>query len=212
MELKDLMKKYGTEKVLCIENKYVKDTRNLSKFIETMSLRCFSQLRAEAELDTNSRQIIPYVVLEKFDGVKRTIFVTKRLKGDERLKGQVSIGTGGHIDVSDISMEQIDTFKINMYETIENCILRELEEETTITNTKELIEYTLDCKDVFIDDSTDVSKVHLCMLFTLSIPPEMEIEIKETDKLKGEWVLFEDIAKIKKLETWSEKAYEILCR
>lgn len=213
MELKELMQKYGTEKVLCIENKYIPNTKiNMMDFIETMSLRCFSQLRAEAEIDTNSRQIIPYVVIRKRIENVDYVYATTRLKGDSRLKGQVSIGTGGHIDISDIVMDKDFNFKINMYDTIENCIVRELQEETTLTNVKKWLFNNLELNDMFIDNRSEVSKVHLCLLFVLDLPCDVNIEIREVDKLEGEWICLEDVKNIKKLENWSEKAYELLCK
>lgn len=212
----ELLKKYKTEKVLCIENKYLPNNLksiSIVDLLEKMSFRCFSQLRADAEIDVDSRQIIPYVVIrtKKSDG-NVYVFTTTRLKGDERLKGQKSIGTGGHVDVSDIVMQDIEQFKINIFDTIENCIKRELSEETTLKDIEKLIDGELELVNLFIDDRSEVSKVHLCMLFTLDIPESYaeELTIKETEKLVGEWINIKDIKKIKKLEGWSEKAYELL--
>lgn len=52
-------------------------------------------LRCEVEQNPAFKQIIPYIILMSMDG---RIFTTLRLGGDERLKGQHSIGLGGHMD------------------------------------------------------------------------------------------------------------------
>ena len=71
--------------------------------------------RCEAELNPAFKQIIPYIILANPDG---RIFTTLRLGGDERLRGQHSIGLGGHMDGG---------------EDIPTALYRELKEEVGLT-------------------------------------------------------------------------------
>lgn len=54
------------------------------------------RLRCEAELDPGFKQIIPYLILEH--NPTGRVFAMTRVDGDERLRGRISLGLGGHID------------------------------------------------------------------------------------------------------------------
>lgn len=70
------------------------------------------------------RQIIPYVALKLGDRVVK--YTRTPAGGESRLYGRVSIGLGGHIDVSDvvISGDNVDLLK-----TLEGAAKREVDEE-----------------------------------------------------------------------------------
>ena len=129
------------------------------------------RLRYKIETDTTMKQIIPYVVVK----YKDKILTTKRLQGDERLVGQYSIGTGGHVNPVDLSIKD----SIDIYQTILNCIQRELSEETNLDNFRP---YSLQYVKCFIDDSADVSRVHVCILYTYDLTKEEydNFSIRET--------------------------------
>ena len=109
MNLNELKQKYGDTEVMVVPATAVEDfprncfiklmgdyatdgvTRNV---VDGVLLQQKAMLRYEAEIDPRYKQIIPYVIIHR-DG---KIFCTKRLKGDERLVGQVSVGTGGHLE------------------------------------------------------------------------------------------------------------------
>lgn len=71
-----------------------------------------SKLRCEAECDPSFKQLIPYVLVEHKP--THRFFMTTRIGGEERLKGQASIGLGGHLDCG---------------EDVVDALFRELEEE-----------------------------------------------------------------------------------
>lgn len=155
----------------------------------------FFKERGQVEDAPIYRQIIPYVVLT----CKGKYFVTQRLAGDKRLTGRTSLGTGGHINLVDSENKtMVDNY-------ITNCIVRELHEETTV-DTIDKLEFV----KCFTDDTDEVSKVHLCMLYTAELPEECAI--KETDKLEGKWLTKEEITKdiYNNFENWSKITYEIL--
>ena len=202
MTREKLMEKYGEEKVLCIANRLIKD--DIDDLIRLTALYGNLRYRYNAEIDYEIKQIIPYVVVKN----KNRVLVTKRLKCDERLVGQHSIGTGGHINSYDIVM---DKNLIDMGPTIENCIKREFSEETNI---EEFRSKSLKFVKCFVDNSSDVSKVHACILFEYEITDEeyKRFEIREKEKLEGNFIdLYEfDDSVISTLEGWSKIAYEIL--
>lgn len=202
MNKEELIKKYGEEKVLCVNNRHIEN--NIDNLLTKTALYGHLRYRYNAELDYTEKQVIPYVVVRHKDKV----LVTKRLQGDERLVGQCSVGTGGHIDASDLVM---DANLIDMGPTIENCVKRELAEETNLDNYKPKSLHMIQC---FVDETSDVSKVHACILFEYRITDEEleNFEIREKDKLKGSFIDLKDFddSVTSTLEGWSKIAYEIL--
>lgn len=201
----ELMKKYKDERVLCIKNDVLKKYNDdmsrdyvLSLF-EAIADEGYFDYRYNAEIDTSAKQVIPYVVLRHGD----KIFVTERIAGDSRLVGQCSIAVGGHINPCDIDGD----FKtVDGAETvIANCVIRELGEETTIDFSKTL---NISYETTFIDESSDVSRVHVCLLIVADLSDD-NVEIKETEKLKGAWIPKDDID-VNKIEGWSKIALDLL--
>lgn len=197
MNKQDLMNKYKDEKVLCVDNlhlnswnKTVED--NTEALVNAISHHGYFNFRYNAELDFNARQVIPYVVLKH----KNEYFVTKRIKGDERLVGGLSIAVGGHVNLCDMETSLQDPMPM-----ITNCILRELAEETTF----DLDKYQgMQFETTFVDNSTEVSKVHVCLLTVVELK-DKEIEVKETEKLAGEWMNGTQILdNLDKFESWSK--------
>jgi len=126
--------------------------------------------RATAEMNKAWKQLIPYVILVKDDEV----YVTERLSDSEqRLKGLLSVGLGGHIEATDAS------------DSITGCVNRgmhrELREEAEI-NSHGKPPMPI---GIVYDDLTDVGQVHLGIVFIKELSPNDKVKVKETDKLKG---------------------------
>lgn len=200
MTFEELKEKYGDEKVLVVENRDLESWRTVTDtsteaLMKAISHHGYWRLRCEVETDTSLRQVIPYVVLN----CKGKYFVTKRIDGDKRLKGKYSIGVGGHVDLVDYCSGEGVYNIVNAEGTISNCITRELQEETTLDKM-----FKFEGIDTFIDDSEDVSKVHICYLIVAHI--DDYVDIKETDKLEGQWVTKEELGELiksKQFENWS---------
>lgn len=197
-----LKEKYKDEKVLSIKNSFLKvlNCENVDKVEALMTLIANNsqfEYRYNAELDFDKKQVIPYVVMQ----YKDKYFVTKRIEGDHRLVGQMSIAVGGHINPCDV-------WEFNRPKGIVgHCIVREIMEETTIKQGD-----IVDCRylNVFTDDSTEVSKVHVCLLTKVLVSKE-NVAIKETNKLEGEWLTFDEIKEqYDKFENWSKIAIDLL--
>ena len=121
--------------------------------------------RCEAELNPAFKQIIPYIILANADG---RIFTTLRLGGDERLRGQHSIGLGGHMDGG---------------EDIPTALYRELKEEVGLTEAD--IESAKLCGYVY-SGKTEVDSVHVGVIYLLTIS-RSDVTCPERDKLSGCW-------------------------
>ena len=201
----DSINVYKDEKVLVVENKDLaawgrvsdNDTKAL---INAVQHHGFFKDRTLVESDTELKQVIPYIVLE----CNGKYLVTKRIKGDERLVNQYSIGAGGHVNLDDYVKGAGAIEVIDFQATITNCVERELAEETT---------YKGDCHfkaiGAFTDDKEEVSKVHICYLVKMSLSEQ--VQIRETDKLEGSWLEVEELRNlISKMENWSVIAIEML--
>lgn len=200
----ELKQKYQDEQVLCVKNFHLNTwtkccDSKIQALLNTIKNHGYFDFRHNAEIDFEAKQVIPYVVLK----YKDKYFVTERIKGDSRLVGGLSIAVGGHINPCD--MKEGMNYPWDM---IVNCMERELTEETTIDiyNNPDSFETIT----TFVDESAEVSKVHVCVLILVELTSDA-IEIKETDKLKGQWMSVEEIEGVKdRLEGWSSIALEIL--
>lgn len=192
------MKDYGNEMVLVVPKRFLtKDKYKYEDIVKIIDYYSIFKLRNEVELDFDYRQIIPYCVLKCGD----KYFVTKRLAGDPRLTGSYSIGTGGHINKVDVKPKLDET-------TIDNCIIRELTEETDLTKRDLPKEFKF--IESFVDDSNEVSRVHLCLLYIVEV--NKECDIKETNKLEGLWLTKDELTDeiYKSFESWSKISADII--
>lgn len=149
--------------------------------------------RPEAEQDPSHKQVIPYVVLMRGDEV----FVTRRLKkgGEERLHGLLSIGVGGHVS-READGDGPDVLRRGME--------RELAEEVSIEHMGSLAPH-----GIINDDTAEVSRVHLGLLFTMEVSGK--VAVRETEKLEGFWTRRAELPALKEqMETWSQFAVDAL--
>lgn len=202
MNKEQLKLKYPTERVLCVNNSSLEswETQNENKVLALLNAIRFGgymAYRYDAELNFDAKQVIPYVVLKHED----KYFVTKRIKGDERLVGGLSIAVGGHIN----PVDRVGTF--DPEKVVLNCIDRELDEETTVI--KDDIK-SMKFVTSFVDESSEVSRVHVCLLTLIELNNNA-IGIKETDKLEGVWMSVDEIKEqYEKLEGWSKITFDLL--
>ena len=141
-----------------------------------------------AEKDFNHYQIIPYVVIKR----DNQYFCTKRTKkqSEQRLHEKRSLGVGGHLNPSDGDLRMI----------VKTGMERELKEEL-YSFSQEAISFL----GVLVDFSTEVSLVHLGLVYL--VETNDEVSVKETEKMQGEWVFLQDLLQeetYSKLETWSQ--------
>jgi len=145
--------------------------------------------RATVEGDPRFKQVIPYLVVR--DGPHYFLMQRSRAGTDARLHDQWSIGVGGHVNPGD--------------ENLAGGLRREWREE---------IEADFEPQARFVgvlnDDSTDVGRVHLGVVFEADTGGR-PVAIRETAKLSGAFASAADVRAVAdRLETWSRLVFERL--
>jgi predicted NUDIX family phosphoesterase len=180
------------------------DQAQAADLIRHLGERGFFVERRHAELDPEFKQVIPYCVV----AAKGAILAVRRLRkqSEKRLHGLWSIGIGGHIEPEDVlpslqisSSSQNGVFSEQENNLIHRAARRELLEE---------LECPSDVSPRLIgwlnDDSNAVGKVHLGIVFLLSLS-EDAVSIRETERMEGGFFPPDEIAMMdRKLETWSQ--------
>lgn len=148
--------------------------------------------RQEAEYNYNYKQVIPYIIINcgsDFLLLKRT-----KKQTEKRLHDKYSLGIGGHINPS-----QSDEYE----NIIMEGLYKELNEEI---HCPELNEFSF--KGILYDDSTNVSKVHLGLVF-VAVLNTPEFKILEPHKMTATWVERERLGDYYDgFESWSKIIYE----
>ncbi|TRM00440.1 NUDIX domain-containing protein [Staphylococcus hominis] len=146
--------------------------------------------RGDMEEDPSYKQLISYCLLENEND---EILVYQRLSGggEERLHGQSSVGVGGHMN------NVVGADSIN--EVLRVNAQRELNEEVGLSDDRsQNMEYI-----GFINDDTNaVGKVHIGVVFKIKVKSS-DVEVRETDTLKINWVSQNEINDLNRFESWS---------
>ena len=149
------------------------------------------------EEDPAFQQIIPYMVFRHGD----RFLLTRRLKQstEKRLRHLCSIGVGGHINRADAGTDDPGG------DPVTEGLRREFEEEVVYAGV-----WSHRLIGLINDDSNDVSRVHLGLVFEVS-GDRPEIEIRETGKLQGELLKLEEMKMYYlDMESWSQLIYDHL--
>ena len=189
---KALKEKYGNEKVFVLpiskvegipdKFSYAKHDNNIWKKYDNQGIYIN---RWEAEGDPNFQQIIPYFFILNEDGTK--IFIAKRIDGHHRLVDKLSLGFGGHIDSCD-----------GYNEVVLRALTREMMEELDIDPLTKA-HYMGTMRDITLSTND-----HFGLIFGVKAK-EGDVFIKETDKLVGEWMTFQQLYdNYSKFENWSK--------
>lgn len=176
--------------IIDYQKKGVIKALNVSIMDELLQYGVFKP-RNELEENSSFKQIIPYAVICYEDEV----YMFRRLnkQTEVRLHNKCSLGVGGHMNPWG---DKIDT----------NYLHHELEREMN-----EEVKMFSDCKiecmkpiGFINDDFSEVGQVHLGVLYHILVSNK-HIEIKETEKMTGEWI---DKTRLEKnyenMETWSQ--------
>lgn len=150
------------------------------------------KLRCEAECDPSFKQVIPYVLVE----LKPTgrFFMTTRIGGEERLKGQASICLGGHLEDG---------------EDVVDALFRELEEEIGLEK-DQMFEIIL--RGYIYSELNEVDSVHVGMVYHVYTDRE-DIYCQESDKLIGGWFTIPEMREARLsgyMESWSAVCFDEL--
>lgn len=165
--------------------------------------------RAMLETNVSFRQIIPYIAIKTKKDEYLTYTRTKS-GNEKRLHKKISIGFGGHVDANDAIFD--DNSVINIDKTIKLAATREIVEELG-TDFYQKIKKSLnniDIQKVIIDDKSDVEKVHIGLLITITIEgKKFDIESPESQIEINGFLKKEDIYKLDgDIEPWSKLTLE----
>jgi len=152
--------------------------------------------RSTAETDPGYKQIIPYAVVS-YAGLY-FLLRRKSAQSERRLHDKLSIGIGGHIN---------PTEGILAADLIRDGLTREVNEELHIAPG-----YRERLIGLINDDTTDVGRVHLGVLFEIEASSS-EVTVRETTKMEGDWAQLGRLRdSYERLETWSQIAYDSYLR
>ncbi len=154
-------------------------------------------VRGPLEEDPTKKQLIPYIVVTQTEHV--WVMRRKRAQSEARLHDKLSIGVGGHLDEAERHAD----------DPIIAGARREFAEEVEVLG--ELDDEALDWSYLGLlnDDRNAVGEVHLGVVFHLKLAPHLGLEVRERDKIEGEWVHWEAL-NMERLETWSQLVAEVI--
>lgn len=189
------------EKVWVVDNDVLQDIEFYNGFtiveqniLEKIFNNAYFIDRDLAETDESKKQIIPYVVIKNENNEILVVQRTKK-QTEKRLHNLYSVGIGGHINPIDENKNKELTFY--------NGLNRELNEELYIDKLKSL-EYV----GLILDDSTEVSRVHLGILF---IGYVTYADIREKENFNEIWLNEKDFQDFDgNFEGWSKIALRAL--
>lgn len=145
--------------------------------------------RGPAETDPGFKQLIPYVVFVSGGQVFR--YVRGKRGSEARLHELHSIGVGGHIEATDISLFS-DSYDVGMH--------REIAEEVELPPGEERHRIV----GLINDDSTAVGQVHFGVVHLWELPAP-ELRRREGQLLRAGFAPLEELLREReKFETWSQ--------
>jgi predicted NUDIX family phosphoesterase len=143
--------------------------------------------RVEAEQDPSWKQVIPYLLMR--DGERLFLMQRTAAGGDPRLHDRWSLGIGGHLNPEDGGV--IEGLRREFHEEM----VADWDPEPSLLG-------------LLNDDEVLVGQVHIGVVFEADAAGR-PLSIRETDKLRGEFVEPEAVAPVyDRLETWSQFLYD----
>lgn len=187
----ELKQKYGNELVYAVPYFLTEDIDDKlticdEKKYSNLFLNGKYFLRCDVEEDISLQQIIPYAYIKCND----LYYITKRLKGDVRLKDKLSIGIGGHIN-------ECDGYENNILKGL----ARELNEEVNITSNYKLTHIGV------IRDLTSQTADHIGIVYEIEINKcdKDSVSVKEVENLSGCWMTKQELIRdYFKFEGWAK--------
>ncbi len=175
--------------------------RGANPFLDALRQHWFRAPRGCAESRSDWKQPIPYILIRRGEQIFTTV---RSSDGEERrLRNKVSIGIGGHLRPGDHTTFE-DLLLENAY--------RELNEELFLRPrpSPEDLRGRLSFLGVLNDEGNDVGRCHLGFLYLLDIAESVSVEVRERDKLTGDFRSPAAIPRDANTETWSLLALELL--
>lgn len=147
------------------------------------------------ENDERFRQIIPYVVVTAPNGHILT-YVRGASGNEARLHGKLSIGAGGHIDLSDIKLHADGS--IDLATTIAASAGRELQEELG------LMGYRVTWLGLLADNEDAVGRVHIGVVGVVNLGHQSQVRTFEDTLENVIFMTLEELSAAQdRLEGWT---------
>lgn len=161
------------------------------------------------EGDSSLKQLIPYVVVKR----NKDYFAYVRLAGggESRLNGKLSIGVGGHMNEIRVSDPIVlgRTHGVSFTSTLKENMERELEEELEVSFNFKDCQY--DYIGIINDGEDEVGAEHIGILVVVQIPPNGEVDVRETESLEGRWMSKTELESYDgPIEPWTKYALEVV--
>lgn len=147
--------------------------------------------KEQLEHDESFRQLVVYILIVNKSEV--VCYRRTRQGGENRLHNQLSLGIGGHVNMTDV---RTDANTIDVCYTLYNAYLRERNEELAGYFEWAKIIGLLKCSE------TAVNRVHLGIVYlvhTDNLPLVIDIAISDL-----KMVPFTEVAQLENLENWSQ--------
>lgn len=165
----------------------------VDRYLPAIFARLAVHERGPAEEDPSFKQLIPYVVFTSGGAGHLEVFRYVRGKrGTEaRLHELHSIGVGGHIEATDVSLFE-NTYEVGMRrELAEEVVLPEGQERQRVVG-------------LINDDSTPVGRVHFGVVHLWQLPTP-ELKRREAALARAAFAPLDDLlAEREKFESWSQ--------
>lgn len=176
--------------ILAVDEAYLSKTMEASDGLNNIPLNDFYQganahlvIRRRQELESNENylQILPYAAVARrtnkedivLDQLKFAAYYRPVSGGEARLHGNLSVGFGGHIDLSDV-VTVPDHDIVDLEKTVLISMARELSEELGVS----FVDNTMLQMGLITDKSNAVGRVHLGMVFILVVDETTELKPK----------------------------------
>ncbi len=155
--------------------------------------------RPEAEKNPAYKQLIPYVIMNHANSY--LCYARGKRVDERRLADKVSIGIGGHINLSDT----MPRFQNNLEQVYLNAVAREVAEEVIVEE-----EYEDKIVGLINDDSNEVGQVHFGIIhFWRLAKPSVRKQEQEICELR--FMDVDELAQLRdKMETWSQLCFDNL--
>ncbi|MGA2659202.1 MAG: NUDIX domain-containing protein [Verrucomicrobiota bacterium] len=149
--------------------------------------------RTVAEHDFRWKQVIPYVVIRHED--RYLLMRRSDRQTESRLHDKYSLGVGGHINKDDLSAAKDNVILAGMRRELAEEIRVEAEESCQLIG-------------AINDDTTEVARVHLGLVFLLRTS-SARFTIVEEDKHTAAWRSVSELAQYyEQMETWAQIAHD----
>lgn len=164
-----------TETLVCLTARHV-DALSLAEGFSVLKANVFGQLlavdelwlgpRASLETDETYRQLVSYVVFRH--GYSVLVYRRAPKGGETRLHGRLSVGVGGHVNVTDVTSSN---GTVDLLATLRRACAREVAEEISCGTIEKL-----ETVGIIKESVNAVSRVHLgvvveCWLATPEVHP-----------------------------------------